>query len=70
MVSRHGAISKQDSDCVVFGDEKVCWLKVDLRKVLIELRDVALERRMEDAELKVKRIDGRPVVTNTGPLDY
>jgi hypothetical protein len=70
LVARHGPFSKETEDHVVFGDEQGRFIQAQRDKIRIELRDIALEHRLEDAKSKIEAADTRPVETDAGPLDY
>ena len=70
LVARHGPFNKETEHHVVFGDEKGRFIQAQRDKIGIELRDVALENRLEDAKTKIEAADTRPIETNAGPLDY
>ncbi len=70
LIARHGPFNNEGEDYVRFGDAKGSFLLACRKYLDIELRDVALEKRLRDAEDKVEKIDARPVLTNAGPTDY
>jgi hypothetical protein len=70
LVARHGPFSKETEDHVVFGDEQGRFIQAQRDKIRIELRDVALEHRLEDAKSKIDAAETRPIETDAGPLDY